>query len=226
MSKWREKYKVHPAAEVFEMLSSDEIDALGDDISANGLKVSLDFQRKAEKDILLDGRNRLEAMERAGLSCDVVRRYVEGDPVAHIVSLNLKRRHLTKEQIADALIALGKIKAKQKPGQADPVSTLERKEAFKAQFVGGRGNKNPIKEEALAINATLPKEDQVSERTLKRSIAKSEGRKPAKPKPTSSRTLKAAREAYAAEFAKLPVSSETAEWKLFSAAVNRAKGKS
>jgi len=71
MSKWRDKYKVHPAADVFPMLEGKDLDELAEDIRANGLKVSLDFQRRAGRDVLLDGRNRLEAMERAALSCDV-----------------------------------------------------------------------------------------------------------------------------------------------------------
>jgi hypothetical protein len=43
---------------------------------------------------------------------------------------------------------------------------------------GGRGKKNAVKAKAMEANAALPKEQQVSERTIKRSIAKSEGRTP------------------------------------------------
>jgi hypothetical protein len=37
-SHWRDKYKVHPAADVFPMLSDDELAKLGEDIKANGLQ--------------------------------------------------------------------------------------------------------------------------------------------------------------------------------------------
>jgi ParB-like chromosome segregation protein Spo0J len=74
---WRDEYKVHPAADVFPMMSDEELDALGADIKANGLKHPIICQRVPYADdeaelpdelILLDGRNRLEAIERAGLN--------------------------------------------------------------------------------------------------------------------------------------------------------------
>ena len=34
---WRDKYKVHPAADVFPMMSDEELEALGQDILENGL---------------------------------------------------------------------------------------------------------------------------------------------------------------------------------------------
>lgn len=36
MSKWR--YKVHPAADVFPIMSDEELDTLGKDIEENGLR--------------------------------------------------------------------------------------------------------------------------------------------------------------------------------------------
>ena len=36
-STWRDKYKVHPVADVFPMMGDDELAALGEDIKANGL---------------------------------------------------------------------------------------------------------------------------------------------------------------------------------------------
>jgi hypothetical protein len=38
---WRDKYKVHPAADVFPMMSDEEIDALGVDIKANGQRAPI-----------------------------------------------------------------------------------------------------------------------------------------------------------------------------------------
>jgi hypothetical protein len=96
---------------------------------------------------------------------------IEGEPVAAIMSLNVHRRHLSKQERADAIVAWVHLLEENKPGQVGPVSEAK----------GGRGKRSPLKEQALAINAELPKEQQVSERTIKRSIAKAEGKTP-KPK--------------------------------------------
>jgi hypothetical protein len=97
MSKWREKYKVHPAADVFPMMSDEELQKLGEDIKANGLISSITLQC-CEDDVLLDGRNRMEAMERCGIALPEFFEIAEGDPVAYVMSKNIHRRHLTKQQ--------------------------------------------------------------------------------------------------------------------------------
>jgi hypothetical protein len=38
---WREQIKVHPAADLFPMMSNDELKALGEDIKENGLKTNI-----------------------------------------------------------------------------------------------------------------------------------------------------------------------------------------
>ena len=105
-SKWREQYKVHPAADVFPMMSDQELAELGKDIKAN----RLGHQIVVSKDgtTVLDGRNRLEAMERAGIPLNPalhVRHYGHGDPTTFIISANIHRRHLTKQQRADLIVA-------------------------------------------------------------------------------------------------------------------------
>jgi hypothetical protein len=90
--------KVHPAADVFPMLSADELAELADDIKANGLVHPL----VVKGDTLIDGRNRREACKIAG----VVPTTVElngADPVAYILSSNVNRRHMTKGQRAMAV---------------------------------------------------------------------------------------------------------------------------
>lgn len=89
---------VHPVAALFPMLAGEELDALAADIKANGLQ-----QAVVVKDgVLLDGRNRLAACEREGVE-PTFREYEGDNPTAFIVSANLKRRHLTREQ-RDAVI--------------------------------------------------------------------------------------------------------------------------
>lgn len=92
---------VHPAAEVFPMLSEEELDDLAADIKANGL-----LQPLVVKDgVLIDGRNRREACQRAGVEPRVEE--LNGtDPVAYILATNVNRRHLTKGQRAMAVAKL------------------------------------------------------------------------------------------------------------------------
>src|SRR6476646_7445682 len=42
---WRDEYKVHPAADVFPMMSDEELDALAKDIEENGLREPIKIMR-------------------------------------------------------------------------------------------------------------------------------------------------------------------------------------
>jgi ParB-like chromosome segregation protein Spo0J len=80
----------------------DELQDLTDDIRTHGLIDPIVLF----EGMILDGRNRAAACERAG----VAPRYVHfgggrEDALILVISHNLKRRHLTKQAIADALVA-------------------------------------------------------------------------------------------------------------------------
>ena len=168
---WRDKYKVNPAADVFPMMQGEELAKTQADIEANGVRVPVAFWAKYDGNgrfhgELIDGRNRLEAAERAGLDVDDIPRanLTCGDPVSWIISLNAHRRHITSKQaLADYIVAA--IEAGEKPVQGEPVSK------------GGRGKKSPIKEKALAA----AKEHGISESTIKRAVAKADGKTPKQP---------------------------------------------
>jgi hypothetical protein len=176
-STWRDKYKVHPAADVFPPMSDAELAELGEDIKANGLKHPIIFQRDTDEPVLLGGRNRLEAMERAGIGGWIDKHYLQGDPVAHIIGLNIRRRHLTPQQQLDLIVAARM--AVNKPGHDDPVSR------------GGRGKVNPVKAAVIADAKAAGLDP--SESTVKRAIAKAEGKVPAKPKRRSKAEIAEAR---------------------------------
>lgn len=89
---------VHDAAAVFPMLPDDELDELAQDIKANGLQQPIVIKNG----VLIDGRNRRAACERAGV-VPAVRELNGADPVAFIISSNDRRRHLTKGQRATVL---------------------------------------------------------------------------------------------------------------------------
>jgi hypothetical protein len=61
---WRDVLPIHPAAELFPLMSQEELRELGENIKIHGLKSHL----KVYKSKLLDGRNRIEAMEFVGVS--------------------------------------------------------------------------------------------------------------------------------------------------------------
>src|SRR5262245_48310060 len=126
---WRDTLPIHPAAELFPLMGDDEVAALGADIRKNGLREPVTVVRqyrrggdgKREYDLaLLDGRNRLDAMEGAGfkLVCDGKLDKTFGhkalglepfngtyailnddvDPYDFVISANIHRRHLTPKQ--------------------------------------------------------------------------------------------------------------------------------
>jgi hypothetical protein len=90
------KLKVHPVAELFPMMSEEELDDLAADIKANGLRQPIVVDQDG---VLIDGRNRLEACKRAGVEPEET--VLDGqDPVAFILSSNIYRRNLNKGQAA------------------------------------------------------------------------------------------------------------------------------
>lgn len=93
--------KIHPAAAVFPMLSDDELAELADDIRQNGLNHPLVVAEVNGETVLVDGRNRLRACRLAGVEPEVIR--FDGDPASLIISQNIRRRHLSKGQIAMVL---------------------------------------------------------------------------------------------------------------------------
>ena len=112
---WRDQIKVHPAADLFPMMSDAELDELAADIAEYGLYQAIAFQG----DELLDGRNRLAAIHRIkdetrrnnllGFAASTKRALEVRDPTAYVVSANLHRRQLSaedKKRIAAELLKL------------------------------------------------------------------------------------------------------------------------
>lgn len=91
---------VHPVAALFPMMSDEELDALAEDIKANGLQQPLVYDRDG---VLIDGRNRQEACRRAGVEPTHTTLPDGVDPVAFILSANIQRRHMSKGQQAMAV---------------------------------------------------------------------------------------------------------------------------
>jgi hypothetical protein len=190
---WRDAIKVHPAADVFPMLPEDELRQLGEDINKNGLKEKILFwtplkgsfhpKRHPRKTFLLDGRNRLAAMELVGIDPDkrfyatdpagfcVVNEWFEvmsqesiPDPCAHVISRNIHRRHLTKEQQADLIVSVMKAST----DLAKVARSVGRDSNGRIQG----STKDPFKAEVVAQGA----KQGIGKRTIEKAIAKVRGR--------------------------------------------------
>jgi hypothetical protein len=132
---WRDVLAIHPAAEVFPLLEGDEFEKLAEDIKEHGLQlpITLWHDRRSQTDFVIDGRNRLDAMEKNGWwlvdtngqlkkvlappahgkmsrPFQIQTLISTDDPTSYIIGANLRRRHLTAEQrvrLADAAIKAG-----------------------------------------------------------------------------------------------------------------------
>jgi ParB-like chromosome segregation protein Spo0J len=98
-------FVAHPLAEMFPMISDDELRELAEDIRKNGMIEPITLCEGK----ILDGRNRFNAAKlvsfpfrRANfreLLCHL-------DPRAYVISANIKRRHLTTEQKREVIALL------------------------------------------------------------------------------------------------------------------------
>ena len=121
---WRDQLPIHPAAELFPLMSKSELRELADDIKKNcehlHERVSL-WDDPDRGTCLIDGRNRLDALELLGeveKPCYISRVYEwvstpNLDPYAYVISKNIRRRHLTPEQKRELIVKVLKAKPEQ-----------------------------------------------------------------------------------------------------------------
>lgn len=122
---WRNVLRIHEAAELLPRMSDAELRELGEDIKKRGLQTPIAILVSEDRtERLLDGISRLDAMEMVGLSVVVdaelnsevvATQTVAGniDPVAYVLSANVHRRHLTREQKAALIDRVLKAKPEQ-----------------------------------------------------------------------------------------------------------------
>jgi hypothetical protein len=115
---WRDMLKVHPAANLLPLLDAKERLVLGEDIKNNGLKTRAALIQEDGEWLLLDGRNRLDAMEVVGMDVEIddrtfMRLPAGTDPVAYVMSANIHRRHLKPEEKRDLIGKLLRLQPEQ-----------------------------------------------------------------------------------------------------------------
>jgi hypothetical protein len=174
---WRDRLKVHPAAELFPLMSEAELKELGADIKKNGLtsRVVLWRDQESEKDFVLDGRNRLDAMTRASLDIDINKHFewrisTKTDPYEYVISANIHRRHLTAEQKRDLIGKLLKARpgssnlqiAKQVKADDKTVASVRRELEGRSEIpnvevrTDTKGRKQPAKKQTQPKKSTSP----------------------------------------------------------------------
>lgn len=85
--------EAHKFANIFPMIEGNELEVLKNDIKEHGLLSPVVLY----EDKILDGRNRFKACKEMGIEPKF--EYYTGDkPLEFVISLNLKRRHLTQSQ--------------------------------------------------------------------------------------------------------------------------------
>jgi hypothetical protein len=98
-SKYSTKYKPHPYAELFPLMTDTELEALTADIAAVGLRYSIVLYQG----MVLDGRNRLAACAAAKVEPTFMEHEADdASALALVISLNVQRRDLTAGQRAMA----------------------------------------------------------------------------------------------------------------------------
>jgi hypothetical protein len=88
------KREIHPAANLFPMMTEEEYQGLKADIAEHGQRE--DITEWCGK--IIDGRNRLRACEELGIEPLIAELDAEHDPYAYVISHNLHRRHLDVSQ--------------------------------------------------------------------------------------------------------------------------------
>jgi hypothetical protein len=154
---WRDWLPVHPAADRLELLPQKQLQELADDIRKNGLREPCAYREVNGGRELLDGRNRLDALELAGKNIREIFDHDirnnnssyftkvpdDVDPVDYIISKNICRRHLTPEDREKRLIELVAMRPEESDRKLAQKAGVDHKTVAKARLKAEQLGKAP-----------------------------------------------------------------------------------
>jgi ParB-like chromosome segregation protein Spo0J len=161
----------HPLADIFPLVEGQDFAELMADIKTHGLHEPIVvFESK-----ILDGRNRYRACQAAGVE-PAFTAYTGDDPIAYVISLNLRRRHLDESQRAMVAAKLATLRDGQRAdlveglpiGRASALLNVGERSVARAREVIDHGapelaqavERGSISVSAAADVATLPAQEQ------------------------------------------------------------------
>lgn len=132
----------HPFAAIFPMMAEAELQDLAADIAGRGLEQPIVRDRGGR---ILDGRNRFLACEIAHVA-PIFETYEGDDALGYVISLNLKRRHLSESQRAMVAAKIANLGEGRPPAAKDvplldetpPIGGVSAADAAKMLNVGER----------------------------------------------------------------------------------------
>jgi ParB family chromosome partitioning protein len=98
----------HPLAQLIPEMSDGDYSALRDDVAVNGLREPVVLYEGK----ILDGRHRYRACHEV-VRCAHFAEFIGKDPAAYVISLNVRRRHLTASQLAFVALEVEKVYAEE-----------------------------------------------------------------------------------------------------------------
>jgi len=182
--------KVHEAANLFPLMVGEEFDELVADIKLRGLMEPVVLWRlfQGDKFCLIDGRNRYLACKAAGKQILVKEYPYTDDAIGYIISLNMRRRQLSRDDKSFIALELEKLytaeaKERQKRKPVDSVGTdhvpTERDEnaraAAKAAKAMGVSRENVQQAKAVAKVPALVKAVKAKKITMAKAAAQARG---------------------------------------------------
>src|SRR4051794_7135433 len=132
----------HPLASLFPLMERPDLSDLVADIKTNGLIEPI----VVFEDKILDGRNRYLACVEAGVA-PICRSLDGGDPLALVISLNIRRRHLTQEQKRELIAKLLRVQPEKSDREIAKTTKVDHKTVGATRRALGNWGNSPVEED-------------------------------------------------------------------------------